>query len=72
MRGQAEIEGIAKESLALVIGTGHDGQVKDLRPNPIRESDPQMLKKVQSLLTRPDSAVYLVGGAGAAVTGIIE
>lgn len=60
VRGQAEIEGIAKECLALVIGKGHDDQVKDLRPNPISESGAQMLKKVQSLLTRPDSAVYLV------------
>ena len=30
VRGQAEIEGIAKECLALVIGKGHDDQVKDL------------------------------------------
>ena len=60
VRGQAKIEGIAKECLAFVIGKGHDDQVKDLRPNPIRESGAQMLKKVQSLLTRPDSAVYLV------------
>ena len=60
VRGQAEIEGIAKECLALVIGKGHDDQVKDLIPNPISESGAQMLKKVQSLLTRPDGAVYLV------------
>ena len=33
VRGQAEIEGIAKECLALVIGKGHDDQIKDLRPS---------------------------------------
>ena len=60
VRGQAEMEGIAKECLTLVIGKGHDDQIKDLRPNPISESGAQMLKKVQSLPTRTDSAVYLV------------
>jgi hypothetical protein len=34
--------------------------VKDLKPDSINESRAQMLKKVQQLLTRPDSVVYLV------------
>jgi hypothetical protein len=60
LRGQEEVEVIAKECLALVIGEGHDAEVKDLKPNSISESDAQMLTKVQQLLNRPDSAVYLV------------
>ena len=60
LRGQEEIEGIAKECLALVIGEGHADVVKELKPNPISESGAQMLKRVEELLTRPDSAVYLV------------
>jgi hypothetical protein len=57
---QEEVESIAKECLASVIGKGHDEVVKEVKPNPIRESDVQKLKKVQQLLTRPNSAVYLV------------
>jgi hypothetical protein len=60
LRGQEEIDSIAKECLASVIGKGHDDEVKDLKPNPISESNAQMLKKVEELLTRPDSTVYLV------------
>jgi hypothetical protein len=60
LRGQEEIEGIAKECLALVIGEGHADVVKELKPNPISESGAQMLKRVEELLTRPDGAVYLV------------
>ena len=46
-----------KECLAF--GKGHDDEVRDLKLNPISESNAQMLKKVEELLTRPDSAVYL-------------
>ena len=60
LRGQQEIETIAKECLALAIGEGHEGEVKDLKPDLINESRAQKLKKVQQLLTRPDSIVYLV------------
>jgi hypothetical protein len=60
LRTQEEIDGIAKECLASVIGKGHDDEVRDLKPNPISESNAQMLKKLEELLTRPDSAVYLV------------
>jgi hypothetical protein len=60
LRGQEEIEGIAKECLALVIGEGHADVVKEVKPNSISESGAQKLAKVQQLLTRPDSAVYLV------------
>ena len=59
-RTEEEIKEIAKESLALVIGEGHDDVVRGLKPNPISESDAQRLAKVQQLLTRPDSVVYLV------------
>jgi len=59
-RVEEEIKEIAKESLALVIGEGHDDVVRGLKPNPISESDAQRLAKVQQLLTRHDSAVYLV------------
>jgi hypothetical protein len=58
-RVEEEIKEIAKESSALVIGEGHDDVVRGLKPNPISESDAQRLTKVQQLLTRPDSAVYL-------------
>jgi hypothetical protein len=46
----------------LAIGKGHDYEVRDVKPNPISESDLQSLnlKKVQQLLNRPDCAVYLV------------
>jgi hypothetical protein len=60
LRGQEEIDGIAKECLDSVIGEGHDPEVRELKPNPITESNAQMLKKLEQLLTRPDSAVYLV------------
>ncbi len=56
-RVEEEIKEIAKESLALVIGEGHDDGVRGLKPNPISESDAQRLTKVQQLLTRPDSVV---------------
>jgi hypothetical protein len=62
LRWQEEIEGIAKECLVLAIGEGHDDEVRDVKPNPISESDLQSLnlKKVQQLLNRPDCTVYLV------------
>ena len=60
LRRQEEIDGIAKECLALAIGEGREDEVKDLKPNSINESSAKMLKKVQQLLTRPDSVVYLV------------
>ena len=60
LRGPEEIDGIAKECLASVIGKGHDDEVRNLKPSPISESNAQMLKKLEKLLTRPDSAVYLV------------
>jgi hypothetical protein len=34
--------------------------VRGLKPNPISESNAQRLTKVQQLLARPDSAVYLI------------
>jgi hypothetical protein len=60
LRGQEEIEGIAKECLALVIGEGHANVVKEVKPNSISESSAQMLKRVQQLFTRSDCTVYLV------------
>ncbi len=60
LREQEEIEAIAKECLALVVGKGRDEEVRDLKPNSISESSAKMLTKVQQLLTRPDSTVYLV------------
>jgi hypothetical protein len=60
LRGQEEIEGIAKECLVSVVGEGHRDQLKGEKPNPINESDAQMLRKLEQLLTRPDSVVYLV------------
>jgi hypothetical protein len=60
LRTQEEIDSIAKECLASVIGKGHDDEVKEQKPNPISESSAQMLKKLEQLLTRPSSAVYLV------------
>jgi hypothetical protein len=47
LRGQEEIEGIAKECLALVIGEGHADVVKEVKPNSISESGAQKLTKVQ-------------------------
>lgn len=60
LRGQEEVEQIAKESLALAISRGDEKQVGEFKPNPISESDAQMLKKVEQLLTRSESVVYLV------------
>ena len=63
LRGQQEIESIAKECLASVIGEGHEDVVKELKPNSISESSEsaaQKLTRVQQLLTRADSSVYLV------------
>ena len=60
LRGQQEIESIAKECLASVIGGGHEDVVKELRPNSISESAAHKLTRVQQLLTRADSSVYLV------------
>jgi len=60
LRGQQEIESIAKECLASVIGEGHEDVVKELKPNSISESAAQKLTRVQQLLTRADSSVYLV------------
>jgi hypothetical protein len=53
LRGQQEMESIAKECLSFVIGEGHEDVVKELKPNSISESGGQMLTKVQQLLTRP-------------------
>jgi len=60
LRQKEEIEGIARECLASVIGQEHEDEVKEMVPNSISESTAQMLKKVEQLLARPDSAVYLV------------
>jgi hypothetical protein len=60
LRGQEEIEGIAKECLVLVIGEEHRDQLEQVKPNPISESNAQMLTRLEQLLNRPDSAVYLV------------
>jgi hypothetical protein len=60
LRGQEEIEQIAKESLALAIDRGDGKEVGEFKPNPISKSNAQMLTKVEQLLTRSESAVYLV------------
>jgi hypothetical protein len=60
LRGQEEIEGIAKECLVLVIGEEHRDQLEQVKPNSISESNAQMLTKLEQLLNRPESAVYLV------------
>jgi hypothetical protein len=60
LRPPEEIERIAKECLVSVIGEEHDDELKDVKPNPISESDAQRFTKVQQLLTRPESTVYLV------------
>ena len=60
LRGQEEIERIAKECLVLAIGEGHRDQLEEVKPNSISESNAQMLTKLQQLLNRPDSVVYLV------------
>jgi hypothetical protein len=59
-RSSEEIENIAKECLVSVIGEGHGDELKDVRPNPISESEARNLTKVQELLRRPDSVVSLV------------
>jgi hypothetical protein len=38
-RTEEEIQEIAKESLALVIGEGHDDVVRGLKPNPISDAN---------------------------------
>ena len=48
LRPKEEIEGIAKECLASVIGNGHSDEVKELKPNSISEATAQMLKKCNS------------------------
>ncbi len=60
LRSPEEIENIAKECLVSVIGEGHGDELKDVRPNPISESEARSLTKVQELLRRPDSVVSLV------------
>jgi hypothetical protein len=60
LRGQEEIEQIARESLVQAIGRGDEKEIGELKPNPISESNAQMLTKVQQLFTRSESAVYLV------------
>jgi hypothetical protein len=59
LRGQGEIERIAKECLVLGVGEGHRDQLEEVKPNSISESNAQTLTKVQQLLNRP-GAVYLV------------
>ena len=60
LRSPEEIEHIAKECLLSAIGEGNADQLKDVKPNPISESEAKNLTKVQELLKRPDSVVYLV------------
>jgi hypothetical protein len=60
LRSSGEIEGIAKECLLLAIGEGHADELKDVRPNPISESEAKNLTKVEELLRRPDGVVSLV------------
>lgn len=60
LRSSVEIEDIAKECLLSAIGEGNADQLKDVRPNPISESEAKNLTKVQELLRRPDSVVSLV------------
>ena len=60
LRSPEEIGNIAKDCLVSVIGEGHADELKDVSPNPISESATESLTKVQELLRRPDSVVYLV------------
>ncbi|MBV8376092.1 MAG: hypothetical protein JO279_03735 [Verrucomicrobia bacterium] len=60
LRTPEEIDQIASESLALAIGEGEEKNIGEFKPNPISESDARMLKKVEQLLARSDSTVYLV------------
>ena len=60
LRTPEEIDQIASESLALAIGEGEEKNIAEFKPNPISESDARMLKKVEQLLARSDSTVYLV------------
>ena len=60
LRSSVEIEKIAKECLLSAIGEGHADELKDVRPNPISESEAKNLTKVQELFRRPDSVVSLV------------
>jgi hypothetical protein len=59
-RGKEELESIAKECLALIIGEGHADVIKEVKPNSISESSARILKRVQQLFTRSDCTVYLV------------
>jgi hypothetical protein len=60
LRGQEEIERIAKECLILVVGESHRDEFKDVKPEAISEAAAQNLTKVQELLKRADSVAYLV------------
>jgi hypothetical protein len=60
LRSSVEIEDIAKECLLSAVGEEHADQLKDVKPNPISESEAKNLTKVQELLRRPDSVVSLV------------
>jgi hypothetical protein len=60
LRNPEEIENIAKDCLVSAIGEGHADELKDVSPNPISESQAKNLTKVQELLRRSDSVVYLV------------
>ena len=59
LHGQWEIEEIARECLALAVGGTLDEE-KDLKPDPISESNAQVLRKLQQIFRRPDSVVFLV------------
>jgi hypothetical protein len=60
LRGPEEVERIARESLALAIGQGEEKDLGEFEPIPISESNAQMLKRVEQLLNRSESVVYLV------------
>jgi len=60
LRGQEEIERIAKGCLILVVGESHRDEFKDVKPEAISEAAAQNLTKVQVLLNRADSVAYLV------------
>jgi hypothetical protein len=60
LRGEEEIERIAKECLIFVVGESHRDEFKDVKPEAISEAAAQNLTKVQVLLNREDSVAYLV------------
>jgi hypothetical protein len=60
LRSSGEIEDIAKECLLSAIGEEHADELKDVKPNPISESEAKSLTKVEELLRRPDGVVSLV------------